>query len=94
MGVMAYLAPDGIPLELLPESLFAPDELSGLVAALYETALMTRTRLPGGVPAVSGHRFVQRVLQVKLVAKEGTSTSIAAGVLPLLVTLYCVLSRR
>ena len=69
MGIMAYLAPDGIPLDIFPESLFSRDELSGLVAALNEAALLTRTRLPGDAPAVNVHRLVQRVMQVRLAAK-------------------------
>ena len=54
MGIMAYLGSDGIPLDLFPESLFSRDELSGLIAALNEAALLTRTRLPGG--AARGQR--------------------------------------
>jgi tetratricopeptide (TPR) repeat protein len=79
MGIMAYLAPDGIPLDLFPESLFSRDELSGLVAALNEAALLTRTRLPGGAPAVNVHRLVQRVMQVRL-AKVGATVFAAAAV--------------
>ena len=79
MGIMAYLAPEGIPLDLFPESLFSRDELSGIVAALNEAALLTRTRLPGGAPSVNVHRLVQRVMQVRLGgdANGGLLTAIA-----------------
>ena len=80
MGIMAYLGSDGIPLDLFPESLFSRDELSGLVAALNEAALLTRTRLPGGAPAVNVHRLVQRVMQVRLAAKASAAASAAAAV--------------
>jgi tetratricopeptide (TPR) repeat protein len=80
MGIMAHLAPDGIPLELFPESLFSRDELSGLIAALNEAALLTRMRLPEGAPAVNVHRLVQRVMQVRLAAKASASASAAAAV--------------
>jgi hypothetical protein len=80
MGIMAWLAPDSLPLEIFPESLFSRDELSGLVAALNEAALITRTRLPGGAPTVNVHRLVQRVMQVRLAAKASASASAAAAV--------------
>ena len=80
MGIMAYLAPDGIPLDLFPESLFSRDELSGLIAALNEAALLTRTRLPGDAPAVNVHRLVQKVMQVRLAAKAIASALEAAAV--------------
>jgi hypothetical protein len=79
MGIMAYLAPDGIPLDIFPESLFSQDDLSGLVTALNEAALLTRARLPGGAPAVNVHRLVQRVMQVRLAAKSIASASAAAA---------------
>ena len=78
MGIMAYLAPDGIPLDIFPESLFGRDELSGLVATLNEAALLTRTRLPGVAAAVNVHRLVQKVMQVRLAAKASASASAAA----------------
>jgi len=80
IGIMAYLGPDGIPLDLFPESLFSRDELSGLVAALNDAALLTRTRLPGSAPAVNVHRLVQRVMQVRLAANAIASASAAAAV--------------
>ena len=80
MGVMAYLAPEGIPLDLFPESLFSPDELSGLVAALNEAALLTRTRLPGDAAAVNVHRLVQRVMQVRLTGIGMASAAVAGAV--------------
>ena len=81
MGIMAYLGPDGIPLDLFPESLFSRDELSCLAAALNDVALLTRTRLPGGAPAVNVHRLVQRVMQVRLSARASASASAAAAVM-------------
>ncbi len=80
MGIMAYLGSDGIPLEIFPESLFSRDELSDLLAALNEAALLTRTRLHGDAPAINVHRLVQRVMQVRLAAKASASTSAAAAV--------------
>ena len=78
MGIMAYLGSEGIPLELFPESLFSREELSGLVAALNEAALLTRTRLPGGASAaVNVHRLVQRVMQLRLAAKASAAASAA-----------------
>ena len=80
MGIMAWLGSDGIPLDLFPESLFSRDELSGLIAALNEAALLTRTRLMGGLTAVNVHRLVQRVTQVRLAAKASARASAAAAV--------------
>ena len=80
MGIMAWLAPDGIPLDIFPESLFSPDELSGLVAALNEAALLTRTRLSDDTPAVSVHRLVQRVIQVRLAGKAVATITAAVAV--------------
>jgi len=77
MGIMAYLGSDGIPLDIFPERLFSRDELSSLVAALNEAALLTRTRLPGGAPAVNVHRLVQRVMHVRLAGKASASAAAA-----------------
>ncbi len=61
MGIMTYLGSDGIPLDLFPESLFSRDELSGLVAALNEAALLNpdaasrrRTRRQCPSPCAAG----------------------------------------
>ena len=80
MGIMAYLGPDGIPLDLFPESLFSRDELTGLIAALDEAALLTQTWLADGAPAVNVHRLVQKVMQVRLVEKRKSSCATAGAV--------------
>ena len=80
MGIMAWLGSDGIPLDIFPEHLFSRDELGSLIAALNEAALLTRTRLTSGAPAVNVHRLVQRVMQVRLAAKASASASAAAAI--------------
>jgi len=80
MGIMAYLGSEGIPLDLFPESLFSRDDLTGILAALDEAALVTQTRLYGGAPAVNIHRLVQRVMQVRLAGNGKSSDATAAAV--------------
>ena len=80
MGIMACLGSDGIPLDIFPESLFSRDELTGILAALDEAALVTQVRLKDDAPAVNVHRLVQRVMQVRLAAKASAAASAAAAV--------------
>jgi len=80
MGIMAYLGSEDIPLDLFPESQFNRDQLTGILAALDEAALVTQTRLTDGAPAINVHRLVQRVMQVRLAAKASASSLAATAV--------------
>ena len=66
MGLLAYVAPDQIPLWLIPETVMPEEERDEALDALARLSLVAREPLADGTPAVSVHRLVQAVMRKRL----------------------------
>src|SRR5262249_6621262 len=65
MGLLAFLAPQQIPLWLFADR-FTQIALSDAVAALARLSLLSHEALDDGAPAVAVHRLVQEVMRGRL----------------------------
>ena len=66
LQIAAYLAPDRIPLVIVPNDVLSEIERGEAVAALAEVSLVTRETLEDGSPGISVHRLVQEVMRLQL----------------------------
>ena len=66
MGLLAFFAPDSIPLILLSESTMTEIERRDAIAALREMSLLELHSSPEGPPTISVHRLVQEVMRGRL----------------------------
>ncbi len=66
MALLAFFAPDKIPLWLIPEDVLPEKQREKALAALTSVSLAAYDSLPGGAPAVSVHRLVQEVMLGRL----------------------------
>ena len=66
MGISAFLAPDNIPLDLIPETLMTGVVRSRAIAALGALSLVTTVTLDDGSAGISVHRLVQEVMKGRL----------------------------
>ena len=86
MALLAYLAPDDIPLDIISDAVLNPIEKGAAVAALSEVSLIERRMLDDGSPGVSVHRLVQMVMRGRLgdqtEATIALATTIAADAFP------------
>jgi tetratricopeptide (TPR) repeat protein len=82
-GLFAFLAPDRIPLDLIPERVMSEIERGEAVAALAEVSLLEIHSAPDGPATVSVHRLVQAVMRGRL-EEGGTHNEVAAEVMRLL----------
>jgi tetratricopeptide (TPR) repeat protein len=77
MGLLAFFAPDQVPLWLIPEAVLTHDQLGDALAALSGLSLLTLENLPDGTPSVSVHRLVQEVMRGRL-TEAGTRADLSA----------------
>ncbi len=66
MGLLAHVAPDQIPLWLIPDAVMPEEERDEALEALAGLSLVAREPLADGTPAVSVHRLVQAVMRRRL----------------------------
>ena len=66
MGLLAHVAPDQIPLWLIPDAVMPEEERDEALEALARLSLVAREPLADGTPAVSVHRLVQAVMRRRL----------------------------
>jgi tetratricopeptide (TPR) repeat protein len=66
MALLAFFAPDKIPLWLIPEDVLSEKQREDALAALTSVSLAAHDNLPDGAPAVSVHRLVQEVMRGRL----------------------------
>jgi tetratricopeptide (TPR) repeat protein len=87
MALLAFFAPDQIPLWLIPEDALTETQLGDALAALNAVSLVTFDNLSDDTPAVSVHRLVQEVMRGRLRA-AGQSEVMAAQAIALLYRAY------
>jgi hypothetical protein len=66
MALLAFFAPDKIPLWLIPEDMLSEKQREKALAALTSVSLAAHDTLPDGTPAISVHRLVQEVMRGRL----------------------------
>ncbi len=66
MELLAFFAPERVPLWLIPKAVLPPLALGDAVAALGAVSLVEPDSLPGGEPSASVHRLVQEVVRERL----------------------------
>ncbi|MFZ1108439.1 MAG: TIR domain-containing protein [Rhodomicrobium sp.] len=66
MALLAFFAPDEIPLWLIPEDAMPEKEREDALAALARVSLATYGKSSDGAPAVSVHRLVQAAMRARL----------------------------
>ena len=66
MALLAFFAPDKIPLWLIPEDVLSEKQRDDALAALNAVSLAAYDNLADGKPAVSVHRLVQEVMRGRL----------------------------
>jgi NB-ARC domain len=66
MGLLAFWAPDQVPLWLIPGDTLPQLVLGDAIEALTTVSLARPETLPNGDPAVSVHRLVQEVMRTRL----------------------------
>ena len=66
MGIVAFLAPDRIPLGIITVDVIGEAQLNKAVAALYNVSLITHDTLDDGSRGMSVHRLVQVVMRERL----------------------------
>ena len=66
MALLAFFAPDKIPLWLIPDEVLSEKQRDHALAALTSVSLADYDNLPDGTPAVSVHRLVQEVMRGRL----------------------------
>ena len=81
MGILAYFAPDDIPLSLIRADVMSEIARGEAVAALYEVSLL-EVENEGDQATVSVHRLAQTVMRDRL-AKQGQAEEAAALALTL-----------
>jgi len=77
MALLAFFAPDKIPLWLIPEDVLSEKQRDDALAALTSVSLAAHDTLPDGAPAISVHRLVQEVMRGRL-RKSGRFEDAAA----------------
>jgi tetratricopeptide (TPR) repeat protein len=86
LGILAYLAPDAIPLDVVSADLMAAPERDAAVEALHEVGLVMHDRLDDGSHGVSVHPLVQRIMRDRLGPGSAqyamTATSAVAAAYP------------
>ncbi|MFI4994410.1 MAG: tetratricopeptide repeat protein [Hyphomicrobiales bacterium] len=68
LGQLAFLAPERIPLDLLPERLLPEDDRGEALLALTGVSLVRSDPLDEDMPGVSLHRLVQAAARLRLAA--------------------------
>ena len=66
LGIFAFLAPEGIPIDLLTENVMQEDDRSEALASLAAVSLIEHHTLDDGAPAVMLHRLVQAAMRAQL----------------------------
>jgi tetratricopeptide (TPR) repeat protein len=66
MELLAFFAPDQVPLWLIPGDTLPQPALGDVVEALGTVSLVGAETLPNGEPAISVHRMVQEVTRARL----------------------------
>ncbi len=66
MALLAFFAPDQVPLWLIPEDVLSETERGDALAALNAVSLLRHDNAGDGTPAVSLHRLVQEVMRGRL----------------------------
>ena len=87
MALLAFFAPDKIPLWLIPEDVLSEKQRDEALAALTSVSLAAYDSLPDGAPAVSVHRLVQEVMRGRL-RNSGRFEDTAALAIKLLYDAY------
>jgi len=83
MALLAFFAPDQVPLWLIPEDVLSETQTGDALAALNAVSLVAFDNLSDGTPAISVHRLVQEVMRGRLRAAGGfeETAAKAAGLL-------------
>ena len=87
MALLAFFAPDQIPLWLIPEDVLSETQRGDALAALNAVSLVRFDDLADGTPAVSVHRLVQEVMRGRL-REAGRFEETAAQAVGLLYRAY------
>ncbi len=87
MALLAFFAPDKIPLWLIPEDVLSEKQRDDALVALTSVSLAAYDSLPDGTPAVSVHRLVQEVMRGRL-RNSGRFEETAALAIQLLYDAY------
>ena len=87
MALLAFFAPDKIPLWLIPEDVLSEKQRDDALAALTSVSLAAHDSLPDGAPAVSVHRLVQEVMRGRL-RKSGGLEDTAGRAITILALSY------
>jgi tetratricopeptide (TPR) repeat protein len=77
LGLLAFLAPDQVPLWLISADVLSEDRRDEALAALNAVSLVRLENLPDGTPGVSVHRLVQEVIRGRL-SEQGRAPEVAA----------------
>ena len=81
MGLMAFFAPDQIPLWLVSETALPEDARDDAIAALNAVSLVRLEDLSDGAPGVAVHRLVQEVMRARLIENGNSKTTAAEATL-------------
>lgn len=83
MGLLAYLAPDRVPVDLMGRNIMSEIERGEAIASVVEVSLVTLDRLDDGRLALNIHRLIQQVMRSSLTAK-GTAVEVASRAIDLI----------
>lgn len=87
MGLLAFFAPDQIPLWLIPDAVLPETARDDAIAALSAVSLLEWEDLSDGTPGMSVHRLVQEVMRARL-AESGNREDVAAEATRLVYAAY------
>jgi tetratricopeptide (TPR) repeat protein len=77
LSLLAFFAPDQVPLWLIADDALSADRRDDALAALNAVSLVTLENLSDGTPAVSVHRLVQEVMRGRLARAGGPGEIVA-----------------
>ncbi|MFI5012394.1 MAG: tetratricopeptide repeat protein [Hyphomicrobiales bacterium] len=75
LGFLAFLAPEGIPLDLFSEEIVSEEDRAEALGALRGVSLIEYDALEDGSPVLTLHRLVQAAMRTR-VAESGTTAAI------------------
>ena len=93
MAILAWMAPDDIPRDIITETAMEGVALRRAIGALKNVSLLTVKEQAEGGPLLSVHRLVQAVMRDRL-AKQGQAEEAAALALTLVADAFPARSAR
>lgn len=69
MAIVAFLAPEGIPLDIITADVMSEKQREKAIAALFKVSLITHETLEGSARGFSVHRIVQEVMRSRASGK-------------------------